>query len=381
MFTRRIKLFEISDIPIFVDLSWFLVVVLISWSLATSVFPSYYESESNSTYWAMGFAGAIGLFASILAHELGHSVVARSFLVPIRGITLFIFGGVAEMAKEPPSAKAEFWVAIAGPVVSLLISIGLLATYYAGESALPPALAGVLWYLGLINGILVVFNMIPAFPLDGGRVLRAILWHVKGNLGQATKVTAAIGSGFGLVLIGLGVVTLVSGNIIGGIWQALIGMFLRNAASSSYEQVLVRRALEGESINRLMHPHPVVVAESINLRELVEDYVYRYHFKMYPVVDDGQLIGCVTTRQLQSIPREEWDVTRVGDVMMKCSVENTISPRQDALAALSQMNRTGASRLMVVNADQLVGIISLKDLMNFISLKMQFGDEVDQETV
>eukprot|EP00913_Durusdinium_trenchii_P013395 g12576.t1 len=311
-----------------------------------SFFPQQAEGLTGGTYWIMGAAGALGLFASILAHELGHAVVARRFDLHIRGITLFIFGGVAEMSKEPPSPKVEFFVAIAGPIVSILISAGCLAAGVVGGQVMPDAVSVVVWYLGIINGVVVAFNMIPAFPLDGGRVLRSILWQVKGNLRWATRISSSIGSGFGLMLIGFGLLNLLTGNVIGAIWQAMIGMFLRNAAQMSYQQVLVRRALEGEPVARFMEPDVTTVHPSLSVEELVENYVYRLHHKMFPVTDNGRLLGCVTTRDVQSIPRNEWPTTTVAHISSRCEPDNMISPDSDAMEALSQMSRDGTHRLM-----------------------------------
>ncbi|MEX0820396.1 MAG: site-2 protease family protein [Pirellulaceae bacterium] len=374
MFTKRFKLFNLLGFPIFVDLSWFIIVVLITWSLATNLFPQFYEGLSVATYWWMGLAGTIGLFVSILAHELGHAVVARQFDVPMRGITLFIFGGVAEMTKEPPSPKAEFLVAIAGPIVSVVIAIACYAAGIYGEAGLAVPVTGVLWYLGIINGVVVAFNMIPAFPLDGGRVLRSILWQVKGSLRWATRITSSIGSGFGLVLILLGVVSFIGGNFIGGMWQFLIGMFLRGAAQMSYQQVLIRHALEGEPVEQFMHADVVTVPPSTTVYQFVEDYIYKHHHKMFPVSDDGRLVGCVTTRDVQQVPRGEWDRRTVGEIVKPCADENTIQRNADAMQALSSMSRNGASRLMVLDNGNLEGILSLKDLLKFISLKVELEE-------
>ena len=374
MFIRRIKLFNLLGFPIYIDLSWFVIVILITWSLATRMFPQYYDMLPWQ-YWAMGLAGAIGLFVSILAHELGHAVVARRFDVPMRGITLFIFGGVAEMGQEPPSAKAEVFVAIAGPIVSVVLAVVFYLVSFFGGAWFAPSVDGVLWYLGLINGAVVVFNLIPAFPLDGGRILRGVLWYFKGSLRWATRITSSLGSAFGVFLIALAVVGLVSGNFVGGLWQIVLGMFLRGAAQMSYQQVLIRRALEGEPVERFMRSDVHTVAPSITLRQLVEDHVYRHHHKMFPVLEDDHLAGCITTRELQQIPQAEWDQRTAGEILRPCDQENTIAHDADAMQALSSMNRSGISRLMVVREGQLVGILSLKDLMKFISLKVELEDD------
>lgn len=374
MITKRFKIFDLLGFPIYLDLSWFAIAILISWSLATGVFPQQAEGLTGLTYWSMGVAGAIGLFASILAHELGHAVMARRFGLHMRGITLFIFGGVAEMSEEPPSAKSEFYVAIAGPIVSIVIAIACLAVGAVGGQLMPTSIIAVVWYVGVMNGVLVAFNMIPAFPLDGGRVLRSILWHVKGNLRWATKISSSLGSGFGMVLIIMGLMNLLAGNVIGAVWQFLIGMFLRNAAQGSYQQVLVRRALEGEPVSRFMQPNVVTVDPALSVDEFVENYVYRLHHKMFPVTDNGRLLGCVTTRDVQQVPRNEWATTTVAHISRECEQKNTITPNSDAMQALAKMSQAGVSRMMVVEQDRLVGLLSLSDLMKFIALKIELED-------
>jgi Zn-dependent protease/predicted transcriptional regulator len=371
MFGKKIKLFKLFGFEVSIHVSWLIIAFLITWSLAEGLFPNYYKDLSSAMYWLMGFLGAIGLFASIIFHELWHSLVARKFGLPMRGITLFIFGGVAEMEEEPPSAKAEFSMAIAGPVTSIIIGLVFYGIYTLGARLGWPELAvGVLSYLGFINLILAGFNLIPAFPLDGGRVLRSALWKWKDNLRWATRVSSQIGSGFGVLLIVMGIFSFIRGNFIGGIWWALIGMFLRNASQMSYQRLMMQRAFEGEPVRRFMKPDPVTVPVSISLRQLVDDYIYKYHFKMFPIMDNGKLSGCITTREVKEVPQSEWDQHTVGEVSKPCSSENTISPDADAMDALSTMNRTRNSRLMVVEGDRLFGVITLKDLLDFLSLKL-----------
>lgn len=376
MFGKRITLFRLLGFEVRVDLSWLVLAVLITWSLAVGVFPYYNEGLARATYWWMGVIGAAGMFFSILFHEFCHSLVARRFGLPMRGITLFIFGGVAEMEDEPPSPKAEFFMAVAGPLSSVVLGVAFYAAAKLTESAAAAVpVQAVLAYLATINWVLATFNLIPAFPLDGGRVLRAALWQRKKNLRWATRIASRIGSGFGMFLIFVGVANFLLGNIIGGIWQSMIGMFLRSAAESSYRQVVYRKALEGETVERFMNPLPVTVSASISIRELVEAYIYRYYFKMFPVLDEDKLLGCITTRQVKDIPREEWDRWTVGDRLDRCGDNNTIGPGAGAMQALSLMGKTGNSRLMVVKDGKLVGIVSLKDIMGYLSTKMELGDE------
>jgi Zn-dependent protease/CBS domain-containing protein len=376
MYGKGVQLFKLFGFAVRVDVSWIVIALLVTWSLARGFFPERYETLDPATYWRMGMAGALGLFISIVIHELFHALMARRYGLPMKGITLFIFGGVAEMTDEPPSARAEFMIAIVGPLASVAIALLCFGLYSVGNTAgLPEAVTGVLRYLWIINMTLVIFNMIPAFPLDGGRVLRSLLWEWKNDIGWATRISASIGSGFGLLLIALGIMSLFSGRYIGGTWWLLIGMFLRNAATMSYQQVVVQRALKGETVSRFMKTDAVAVAPETSIADLVEDYIYKYHFKMLPVVDNGKLIGRITTRQVREISREEWDHRTVGEIMESRSEENTIHIGTDAATALSRMSQSETSRLMVADGNRLVGILSLKDMLNFLSLKMELEDD------
>jgi CBS domain-containing protein len=291
--------------------------------------------------------------------------------LPIRGITLFIFGGVAEMEGEPRSPKAEFLMAIAGPIASFLLALTFYGFSVFGEAlGLPRTVVGVTRYLALINGMLATFNLLPAFPLDGGRVLRSALWRWKGDLRWATHIAAQSGSGFGMLLIVLGLINVLTGNFVPGMWWFLLGLFLRGAAAASYRQLMTRRALEGEPVRRFMTPEPMTVPPETTLRELVEDHIYRYHHDLFPVTEDLRLLGCVSTRQVKQVPREKWDRVTVREVIIPCSPVNTIGPDEDALKVLALIRRTGNSRLMVVEDERLVGIIALKDMLAFLSLKM-----------
>jgi Zn-dependent protease/predicted transcriptional regulator len=375
MFERRVTLFKLLGFSVRIDISWVVIASLVTWSLATGLFPHRHENLPAGVYWIMGAIGAIGLFASIVFHELCHSLVARWFGLSMSGITLFIFGGVAEMDEEPASAKIEFLMAIAGPLSSILLALFFFAMGGFGNVLQwPDPVTGVIGYLGLINMALAIFNLVPAFPLDGGRILRAALWSWKDNIRWATRVASRIGSGFGLVLIFMGLFSLLSGNVVGGIWWFMIGMFLRNAAGASYKQLITRQALQGEPVGRFMEPQPVTVPPSVSIADFIEDYVYRYHFKMFPVVDQGRVSGCVSTRQVKDVPREDWSLRTIGEIAVPCSDENTISPDADSLEAISRMNRARTGRLMVLDGDNLVGIISLKDLLKFLALKVELEE-------
>jgi Zn-dependent protease/predicted transcriptional regulator len=376
MFGRGFELFKLFGFSVKLDFSWFIIAVLVTWSLAVGFFPAYYPGLPTGVYWWMGLVGAVGLFASIVIHEFAHSLVARSKGLPMKGITLFVFGGVAEMDEEPSSPGVEFLMAIAGPVASVIIAAASYALMLGGRPVgWPTPVLGVLWYLAWINTLLVAFNLLPAFPLDGGRVFRSFLWRIKGNLKWATRITSRIGAGFGVALILLGVVSFIGGNFVGGMWWALLGMFLRSAAHASYHQMMVRRVLEGEPIRRFVQSPAHTVSPSISIKELVEDHIYKRHFKMFPVADDsGELLGCVTTREVTQVPRGEWAQRKVQDVVKPCAAENTIPSDADAMAALRKMGRNGASRLMVVDNGRLEGVISLKDMMRLISVKLEIEE-------
>ncbi len=379
MFTHKFKLFRLFGFSVEADASWLLLAILVTWTLASGVFPYYFEDLAPQTYWIMAAVGAAGLFMSIILHELGHSLVARSVGIHIKSITLFVFGGVADMEDEPATARDELLMAIAGPATSIVLALvffGASLAVAAGTGISP--LQGVLMYLAWLNAILAAFNLLPAFPLDGGRVFRALLWAWRGNLRWATRFASRVGGGFGIVLIVLGVLSLFHGNVVGGFWWILIGMFMRSASQSSYRHLLVRRALEGENLRRFMHADVITVPRYISLRELVEDYVYKFHYKMFPVVEEGRILGCVSTRRIRNVDREEWERTPVGEIMEACAETNSISPDQDPMQALSRMSRTGNSRLLVVEGDKLAGIITLKDILNFLSLKMDLegGEEL-----
>jgi Zn-dependent protease/predicted transcriptional regulator len=371
MFGKRITLFRLFGFQVKMDFSWLILALLIVWSLAKGLFPQFYQGFSEATYWIMGIAGAIGLLFSIVFHELWHSLIARKFGLPMKGITLFIFGGVAEMSEQPPSPKAEFFMAIAGPLSSIVLGIGLFLVSFAGNGlGMSKTLKGVIEYLAWINLILAGFNLIPAFPLDGGRVLRSVLWGWKENINWATNISSKIGSAFGFGLILFGVIEVIAGNFIGGAWMFLIGLFIRSSSQMSYKQMVLRNSLHGETVRKYMVPNPVVVSPDINLEGLIEDYIYRYHYKMYPVVEEGKLIGCVELKSVKDIPKEDRALKKVRDIMEVCSDSNTIGPEENAEKVLSLMQKKNRSRLMVVEKNRLIGVISIKDLMDFLSIKI-----------
>jgi Zn-dependent protease len=377
MLRTRWWLFRVSGISVNVDASWLIIVALLAWTLTTA-FRDDVAGAPSVVYWAMGLITALAFFVCILLHELGHALVARQLGIPLRGVTLFLFSGVAELEGEPESAPAEFAMAIAGPIVSaVLAGLCWLAAMAGSLWVWPWPVVLVLQYLAIINLSLLVFNVIPAFPLDGGRVLRSILWAAMGDLRRATYWASLCGRGFSWVLIGVGAVAFLGGDLLGGIWMFLIGLFLGHAASSGYQQVLVRLALQGEPVRRVMDPSPVVAPPSLDLQHWVDDYVYRSRQKAFPVAEEGQLDGLIDTAALARYPRGEWPYHTVGEAMRDDVASVTVRPDADAFQALERMQRTGTSRLLVADRGQLLGVVSRKDLLNFLALKMELEGDGD----
>ena len=370
MFGTRLQIFRLFGIRFYVDISWLLILALFTWTMS-----EYFRQELPGREWLeyglMGLVTALAFFVCILLHEMGHAVVAQSIGMPVRGITLFMFGGVAELEGEPQTAGHEFAVAIGGPLVSLGLAIGCWVGATLGtQMAWGAPLIVMLGYLASINLVVLLFNLVPAFPLDGGRVLRSALWGATGSLRKATYWASLAGQTFAWFLIILGVVQFFLGNFVGGMWMGLIGLFLRSAAQGSYQQVLVQEALVGEPVYRFMNTEPIVVPPGLDVQHWVEDYVYRHHRKSFPVVADGQLQGLMTTRALSQVPRDEWSRRTVGELMQRDVAAVSIAPDAEAIDALKKMQRTGSTRLLVMQGEELVGIVSLKDLMRFLRLKL-----------
>lgn len=372
MFGRSISLFELFGFKVQMDFTWIFLAVLITWTLAAGYFPQVYPEWSTDTYWSMGIAGMLGLFFSLIWHEMSHSLVARRYGIPMKGITLFIFGGVAQMDEEPKEARSELLMAIAGPISSVVLAgLFFLLGSQGGSIGLPAPVLAVLQYLALINLVLAAFNMLPAFPLDGGRVLRAVLWQWKGDIHWATRVATRFGSGAGLGLIVLGLLSVVTGNLIGGIWWFLIGMFLRGAANASYQQLLTRRTFEGVPISRFMTADPVVVSPELAIDDFIENYVLRYHHPVFPVADDGIVYGTINARAISDLDVDERRAQRVRDLMTEIDDQRTAIPDDDADEVLKALSQSGTGRMLVIDrGGALVGIVTMRDLMDYLTLKI-----------
>jgi len=368
---RRIKLFKLLGFQVQVEWTWLFLAAWMTWSLASDVFPADVQGLGPFSYWWMGALGTLGLLASIVFHELWHSLVARRYGIAIEGITLFIFGGVAELKEEPASPRTEFLLALAGPASSALLGfLALGARELARVVSVGPGTTTVLSYLMSINFTLAAFNLLPAFPLDGGRMLRAAVWRWRRDLRWATQLAAWIGTLLGNLLLGVGTLLLFLGSLVNGIWMIVVGLYLRSASRQSYRQLSIRLALAGERVERFMIPDPIMVPHDTSLTELVEEYVYKHQFKSFPVVDGLRLVGCVSAHALDTVPQSQWAQRTAGDLAQTCGAEDTIPGGVDAMQALTQMSRTGQGQLMVVEGDRLVGMVMLQDLLEFLALRL-----------
>ncbi len=367
---RAYRVITVRGIPVQIDASWIVIAILITWSLGTRAFPALHPGQSASIYWVMAVLGAFGLFASIVAHEIAHTLVARRHGIVMSGITLFIFGGVSQLEGEPPTPRAEYAMAIAGPLASIGIGLGAFAVALL---PLPGALVTILTYLGVANIALAAFNLLPAFPLDGGRIVRALLWRRHGSMLRATRVAARVGHGFAFVLMGLGAMRLLFADPVGGAWLFVIGFFLRQAADMSYEQLLVQRALAGKPVRQFMTVAPVAVTPDTSLADFLHSFVYRYHHRLFPVQDNGRLLGAISTGELRSVPSSERIFRKVATATIPLAALTTVTPDTGALQALGRMRETGRSRLLVVDHDRLAGIITTRDLLDFITLEGEVG--------
>lgn len=377
-----VPLGRLFGIRLVADWSLIVIFVLVMVSLGMGVFPRWHPDWSPALVWGVAFAASVLFFFSILLHELSHAVVGRAFGIPVRRITLFIFGGMAHMEREPPSPKAELLMAAAGPITS--IAIGVAAT--AGAVALMPMplesvqdpvlalsyvgpIATLLFWLGPVNILLGVFNLVPGFPLDGGRVLRAILWAATRDLEKATRWAARGGQAVAWILIGLGVMSLFGGGFGQGIWLMLIGWFLLNAARASYEQTVIQEALRGTRVNEVMRRTVATVPPELPVSELVSDYVMGTDQQCFPVVREGHLEGLVCLADVRKTPREAWPGTRVGEVMTPSSSLETVSAEEPATEALRKLGEREVDQVPVVERDgSLLGLVRRQDILRWLSL-------------
>ena len=372
MTTRHnVSLGKILGIPIGLDYSWFVVFALLTWMLAGTYYPSEFEGWPPMLYWFMGAVTAIMLFASVLLHELGHSVVALYYKIPVRSITLFLFGGVARLGAEPPSAIAEFLIAIAGPIVSMVLA----AACFAAQPLLAgtETLLGLAKYLALINLSLLLFNLIPGFPLDGGRVFRAVVWKLTGDLRRATLIAANVGRLFAFMFIFVGIWQMFNGNFGGGLWIAFIGWFLDNAASAQVQQVMFKGLLTGYRVAQAMSPRCAAVPADLTLQQVVDDHILTGGQRCFLVNRGDQTVGLMTLHRIKEVPRLEWATTSAAQVMLPLEQLHHIAPDGELWDALQKMDRDGVNQLPVIQNDQVVGMLSREDVITFLRTLRELG--------
>jgi Zn-dependent protease len=362
-----ITLGRVSGIRIGIHWSWLLIFVLITWTLAVEVFPAQNPDLSNGVYVAMALVAAVLFFVSLLLHELGHALQARRDKVEIEGITLWLFGGVAKFKGDLPSAGAELRIAIAGPVVTLVIAA--LCILLAGIAGLPEAADGVAAWLGYTNIALLVFNLIPALPLDGGRVLRSLLWLWKRDRAGATYIEGYVARGFAYLLIGLGLAIFLFMGDFSGAWLAFIGWFLLQASAAEVRWVTASQALAGLRVQDVMTRNPVTVPPSMPLGRFIDDVVWNHRHTTYPVVDDGRPVGLLPFRRVAESPRSEWDGITVRDRMLPIEDVVVLDGEMEASKALAELQDDGAGRGLVVDDGQLVGILSARDVADALELR------------
>ncbi len=371
MFRHAIPIGRIFGISVDLDYSWFLIVGLVAWMLAVSYYPYEFRAGTSGEYWAMGVATALLLFVSVLIHEIGHSIVARGYGLPVPRITLFLFGGVSQIAAEPPSAGAEFWIAIVGP----LVSFALAAFFWEIEPLFAGAAAwfAVAKYLALLNLILGIFNLIPGFPLDGGRVLRAMVWRATGAYQRATAVAAVTGRFFGFALILWGAWEVILGHFLGGLWIAFIGWYLESAAGAQL-QLESARALAGEHrVGDAMRRQFPRIPGTTTLEDLVDHFVLAGGSRYFVVAAENGGEGLVTIETVRAVPRPAWAATTAEQVMIPAARLDAVSPETGLWAALEKMGRDNVNQLPAVVDGQIVGVLSREDMFHYLRVLQSFA--------
>ena len=373
MFRSSIKLFKIFGIEIRLDFSWFIVFALFAYYFGFSYFPSVLPGENAGIIAAVTLVTVILFFSSVLVHEMSHSLVAKSKGTPVERITLFLFGGMAQIEKEPETPMNEFIMAIAGPAASFVLAavfwlIFLVSGQY--DFILEPAR-----YLAIINIVLGVFNLLPGFPLDGGRVLRSIIWKVTGSLQRATFIASTAGRVLGFMIIAAGIVFIFTGNFLNGIWLAFIGWFLQSSAQTGYRQLIFETNVRGIKVRDVMNDDLVLVNKDLTLQEIIDEYFMRYRFGRFPVVDgsgrNARFIGIISLHDIKAIDREKWDKTRVGDIVKTAAGDEMVDMSMEISEAIKKMGKYGLGHLVILSGGRLKGIITKSDVMRFIKIRSE----------
>lgn len=373
------KIGRIFGIEISLHWSWAFIFLLITWTFASSLLNDLYPGWTAGQRWIVGAFISSIFFASILLHELSHSVVARRYGIPVSSITLFVFGGVSNLQKEPESAKQEFWIAIVGPLTSLLMAvvfgIGYLVLHNIESGA-----AEVSARLALINAAIGVFNLVPGFPLDGGRVLRSIFWARKRNLLDATRLASSVGEYVAYSLMGLGLLMVFFGDLVSGIWLLLIGNFLRGVAASSYEQLVVQQTLSGVPATAVARHDYTTVSPDQTIEELVERYFLAGRGRYVPVTAGDELLGILTLTDVQHVPRDDWRTTTAYRVMTPTTKLQTVGPDDDMATVLALMASGRLNQVPIVDRGLLQGMIERSDVIDYIHARQLLGTPRQPET-
>ena len=355
---------KIARIPIEIQASWLIVYALITWTLAVGYFPFVIRDLPGIAYWLAGLIAALLLFVSVLIHELSHALVAQAHGLRVRAITLHVFGGVSQLAEEPRSPRAEFFIAVVGPLASFALAGLIRALTVAPLAPIASAIAGYLVFVNLAVGI---FNLLPGFPLDGGRLLRAGLWAWDETFERATYLASRAGIVVAFGLVALGLFQIFGGNVVGGFWFVLLGLFLRTGADTGYTRVRLGKALERLRVRDVMTTPVVTVSSDATLAD-VADQFWRYHFTSFPVVTDGSVRGIASLEHLRDVPRDRWPATRVDAVMRGLTGDLAARPDDRLMDAFGKATRNGVGRLAVLDGARLVGYVSLKDIAHVLAL-------------
>jgi Zn-dependent protease/predicted transcriptional regulator len=362
MNNSSIRLGNIFGIPLEVDYSWFLVLILFTWTFAVGYYPAEFKNWPTVEYWVVGAITALMLFASVLLHELGHSWVALRYKLPVRNITLFIFGGISQISKEPVSAISEFWITIAGPIVSFALA-GIFALLTFIVSGFAPLLA-LIKYLAYINLILGVFNLVPGFPLDGGGVLMSIVWGITHNRHRALLIASGVGSFFAYLFIVYGVFQVFGGNLINGLWIAFIGWFLISASRGQVIQERVKGLLSGHKVSEVMSQRYTIVQSDTTLQAMVDDHILGGSRRSFIVEKGEEVVGLLTLHHLKDIPKDQWLTTTVAQVMIPTSHWKQIGLDTELWDAMEEMDRDGVNQLPVMTDGRIEGMLTREDIIS-----------------
>jgi Zn-dependent protease len=369
--TNGTQIGKVWNIPITLHISWFLVFGLVTFSLATAYFPQAYPTLSLVDYVILGALTSLFFAVSVLAHELGHALVALRNGVPVKNITLFIFGGVAQIAHEPRTPGAEFRIAIAGPLVSLALAIFFEGVWYLDRNI--PILAAPSEYLMRINLILALFNMIPGFPLDGGRVLRALVWWRTKNVLTATNIAAISGRVIAFGFIGFGVFTVLNGNIMDGLWLAFIGWFLHNEAASAQFQTKFEIALSGMRVNQVMSKDFIIISHLTPLSQIVNEHVILGGHKVFYVAEGDRLNGILTLQEINQTPQSKWGFTTAGQVMIPMDRMARVEPDTELVTALKELEGLAIPQVPVIHGERIVGTLDRENVFRYLRLRESLG--------